>query len=104
MQKLKCSYPYLKVIYAAEEVELFFLRTSHSTDSFGILESQALLYPNHDSWQFQIRRMIRRAYFHIYGELFLEEVANIPDVSEFEVRVRKIASAVSKYGHSGDTS
>ena len=45
---------------------------------------QALLYPNHDSFRFQIRRMIRRAYFHIYGELFLEEVANIPDVSEFE--------------------
>ena len=45
---------------------------------------QALLYPNHNSFTFQIRRLLRRAYFHIYGELFLEEVANIPDVSEFE--------------------
>ena len=50
---------------------------------YGIV-SQALLYPNHDTLWFQLRRMIRRAYFHIYGELFLEEVANIPDVSELE--------------------
>ena len=45
--------------------------------SYGVV-SQALLYPNHNDWRFQLRRMVRRAYFHIYGELFLEEVDFIP--------------------------
>ena len=46
--------------------------------------SQALLYPNHNDVLFTFRRMFRRAYFHIYGKLFLEEVEFIPDVSELE--------------------
>ena len=50
---------------------------------YGVV-SQALLYPNHNDPYFQLRRLMRRAYMHIYGELFLEEVANVPDVSEFE--------------------
>jgi hypothetical protein len=44
---------------------------------YGVV-SQSLLYPNHNNWQFQIRRAFRRAYFHIYGELFLEEIDFIP--------------------------
>lgn len=51
--------------------------------SYGVV-SQALLYPNHNDVLFTFRRMFRRAYFHIYGELFLEEVEFIPDVSELE--------------------
>ena len=44
---------------------------------YGVV-SQALLYPNHNDWKFTVRRMFRRAYFHIYGELFLEEIDFIP--------------------------
>ena len=44
---------------------------------YGVI-SQSLLYPNHNDWRFTVRRMFRRAYFHIYGELFLEEIDYIP--------------------------
>ena len=48
--------------------------------SYGVV-SQALLYPNHNDWEFTIRGILRRAYFHIYGELFQDEIAFIPGKS-----------------------
>ena len=61
---------------------------------YGVI-SQSLLYPNHNDWKFTVRRMFRRAYFHIYGELFLEEIDYIPGT------YRVIVWFIQKWPYSG---